>query len=127
MLLNFLRGLFTPRMIVWALLSVVLGAAALGVQALWPTSLVAVTLYKAHLMSLGGWGGYWLDRVLFPYGRPHECLGGECSIPINLAEPEGGPHDTPHEGLGFAGHYEAATLRRAIVVAACLICVGLGA
>ena len=53
----------------WATLGLVI--AALVVQEVWPGSVVAVTLYKAHLMALGGWGGYWLDRALFPYQRPH--------------------------------------------------------
>lgn len=81
-----------------ALVSIVLIAAAFFVQAHWPGSLVAVSLYKAHLMALGGWGGYWIDRVLFPYARPDKV-----------------------------NDMATAMLRRAIVVAACLVCVGLGA
>lgn len=90
-------------MFVAALVTLVLIALAHAVQARWPGSLLAVSLYKAHLMAMGGWGGYWIDRALFPYARPDK-----------MAKIDGvylGP----------------SMLRRAIVVAACLICVGLGA
>lgn len=110
----------TPRMIGWALLTVVLIIVALFFHGAYPGTLIAVTLYKAHLMALGGWGGYWLDRALFPYSRPHEYL---------LAE------DAPEELMQgeFVGElvdgssFSKSMLRRAIIVAACLICVGLGA
>lgn len=89
-----------PRMLLWALLTVALMCLALFVQAEFPGNVFAVTLYKAHLMALGGWGGYWLDRALFPYARPH---------------------------LVEAQDFDNVMLRRAIIVAACLVCVGLGA
>ena len=57
------------RMGSWFVASLVLMAAALLVQHIYTGSVVAVTLYKAHLMVLGGWGGYWLDRALFPRER----------------------------------------------------------
>lgn len=63
-----------PRLVLWLALSVVLSIAALLVQANYPGNVLAVTLYKLHLMSLAGWGGYWLDRALFPYDRPHTYL-----------------------------------------------------
>lgn len=30
-----------------------------------------VVLWKAGLLSFAGFIGYWLDRHLFPYARPH--------------------------------------------------------
>lgn len=109
-----------PRMFTCALLTVVLFLAASHFRGADPSSLLAVSLYKAHLMSLGGWGGYWLDRWLFPYDRPHAYL--ECD-------------DSPEEvAEGFASAelvasnaFSNAMLRRAIIVAACVICAGLGA
>lgn len=88
--------------------TVLLLALAYGVQHFVPGSLVAVTLYKAHLMVLGAWGGYWIDRALFPYSRPHEHLQGAATANTALV-------------------YASAQLRRACIVAACLVCVGLGA
>jgi hypothetical protein len=111
-----------PRMLLWAALTVVFMTAALVAQQTLPGTLVAVTAYKAHLLSLGGWGGYWLDRALFPYDRPHTHL----TEVINLDEAW-----TPDEGAGQlcmpTYSFSLAMLRRAIVVAACLLCVGLGA
>jgi len=96
------------RMALAAVCTVTLIALAYTVQALAPGSLVAVSLYKAHLMALGGWGGYWIDRALFPYARPDSFLLGQATDRT-------------------AACFVAAQVRRAVVVAACLVCVGLGA
>jgi hypothetical protein len=109
-----------PRMLGWALLTVVLIYLALYFQSAHPGTLIAVTLYKAHLMALGGWGGYWLDRALFPYDRPHQYLLCDDS-PEEVAE------DVATAELVASSSFGQAMMRRAIVVAACLICVGLGA
>lgn len=111
-----------PRMTLWLLLSIALFGAALFVADTWPGSIAAVTLHKAHLMSLGGWGGYWLDRGLFPYARPHTLLGSEV---IDEILTDGS--DSMQVGMFQVSESHQAMLRRAIIVAACLICVGLGA
>lgn len=109
----------SPRMLMCLVLTLALMGAALLLQDLLPGTIVAVTLYKAHLMALGGWGGYWLDRALFPYDRPHEYL---------IAEAEEEAAEAVASGQLVASRsFGLAMLRRAIVVAACLICVGLGA
>lgn len=117
-----------PRMLVWLVLTIVLMGLALLLQAEAPGNLIAVTLYKAHLLSLGGWGGYWLDRALFPYDRPHDYLQdaelGERAAGNNA------PPQSPEQQTAIlvsAGTFGSAMLRRAIIVAACLITVGLGA
>lgn len=61
---------------------------------------IAVTVYKLSLVALAAVAGYRIDRSLFPYARPDECS-----------------HDDR----------PAAMIRRAIVVAACIVGVGLGA
>jgi hypothetical protein len=113
-------------MLLWGVLSVLLFVLAYALHQVDPGNLLAVTVYKANLMSLGGWGGYWLDRALFPYDRPHEYLEGPGhSRSAHISADTGGamylspPITDPTFGQ--------ATLRRAIVVAACLVCVGLGA
>lgn len=109
-----------PRMLWWGLLSLVVMALALFVREGWPTSLAAVTLYKAHLLSLGGWAGYWLDRGLFPYDRPHEHLERQ--------------DDDPQPSVLGEAYLQAPSavfgtsmLRRSILVAACIVGVCLGA
>lgn len=115
------------RMASWLLLYLALFGAAMVLQEYQPGSLAAVTLYKAHLMCLGGWGGYWLDRALFPYDRPHSYLEAESTAQddswgrIDSWIDSGFACRVPSSGLHMA------SLRRAVVVAACLICVGLGA
>lgn len=118
-----------PRMLVWCVLSLVLVVAALVFQNDHPGSVFAVTLYKAHLMALGGWGGYWLDRALFPYARPHADWGPPGAPATPAAA--GGPLLLDEESMlvsePFISDSAVAMIRRAIVVAACLVCVGLGA
>lgn len=114
-----------PRMLVWLVLTVVLMGLALLLQATVPGNLIAVTLYKAHLLSLGGWGGYWLDRALFPYDRPHNYLQDDERAAGNNASPQSPEQQTAV--LVSAGTFGSAMVRRAIIVAACLITVGLGA
>lgn len=59
-----------------------------------------VILHKFSLVGLAGVFGYWLDRHLFPYARPHTLQGDREA-------------------------FQAATLRRAIVVGASLVAVAL--
>lgn len=113
-----------PRMLLWLLLTVALVSLALLAQRVDPGSVIAVTLYKAHLMSLGGWGGYWLDRALFPYDRPHEYLADDAD-PFD-PEPDGDGLQCATLSVQSSG-FHLAMMRRALIVAACLMCVGLGA
>lgn len=113
-----------PRMIWWLLATIALMLVASYTAQAEPGGLLAVSLYKCHLMSLGGWGGYWLDRALFPYARPHAFLEDEDAD----LEPELQTSDGYVVGLlQGASDYPTSMLRRAIIVAACLVCVGLGA
>ncbi|MBK6853254.1 MAG: putative holin [Burkholderiales bacterium] len=89
----------------WVLITAVLLAA---VWALAPQQL-AVSVYKLSLVTLAAVVGYWLDRSLFPYGRPDELLER------TLVQPE------------LAAAFAAAMLRRAVVVAAAMLAMGLGA
>jgi hypothetical protein len=111
----------SPRLLIWLVASAVLSILALYVQAKYPGNVLAVTLYKAHLLSLGGWGGYWLDRALFPYDRPHVYLEPDAADAILAAE------GMATAELVASDAYGMSMLRRAIIVAAALICVGLGA
>lgn len=114
-----------PRMFIWLIFTIFLFSAALFAQHTHPGSIFAVSLYKAHLMSLGGWGGYWLDRALFPYARPHGFLDVlNEDAPLHGSE----EHYASFDELSIApGAYTSAMMRRALIVVGCLICVGLGA
>ncbi len=124
-----------PRLSFFAAVTLLLGLAAYALQASdLAGTLIAVSAYKAHLMSLGGFGGYWLDRHLFPYSRPHELLyQAQAAIAEAKALPssEMGKADvlvfwqTRIRELVLIS--ALSMMRRAVVVSACLICVGLGA
>lgn len=100
-----------PRLAGWALIAVVL---AVLILALAPQQL-PVTLYKLSLISAAAVVGYWIDRSLYPYGRPHVF--------------DVDPHSpyTPTAASPCSLLFAAAMLRRAVIVAAAMIAVGLGA
>lgn len=75
----------------------------LAIIALIAPQQLSVTLYKGTVVVLGGFLGYWIDRHVFPYARPHEFISG------------GYP----------ASRFNLATIRRAIIVAATIIAVAL--
>ena len=87
-----------PRLSFWIVITLAL---TLAVGLLAPQQL-GVTLYKLSLVSLAAVLGYWIDRSVFPYARPH-------------CRPEGCQYD------------EVATLRRAILMAAVILAIALGA
>ncbi|MDO8654208.1 MAG: putative holin [Undibacterium sp.] len=110
-----------PRMTDWLLFALVL---SLLIFALSPQQL-PVSIYKINLIAIAGVVGYWLDRSLFPYARPDSFLAHD-------EEQDGG---IDGGGLIFSLDqfiqndvlFVAAQIRRAIIVAASMIAVGLGA
>lgn len=86
-----------PRLSVWIIIALAL---TLMVGVLAPHQL-GVTLYKLSLVSLAAVLGYWIDRSVFPYARPHETAPKELSVKTQI--------------------------RRAIVIAAVIIAIALGA
>ena len=104
------------RMSAWLWITLLL-LAAIAVTA--PQQLT-VSLYKLSLITSAAWVGYWIDRGLFPYARPDAFLTQPFSP--GAACPVGKVLERANE-LAFA----AAQLRRAIVIAAAMIGVALGA
>lgn len=109
-----------PRMVEWVLIAIVL---CVLIFILAPQQL-PVSVYKISLMAIAGVVGYWLDRSLFPYARPDTFQGSDVE------------HDAGDDSpLCFELVYEpgndmlfaVSMLRRALIVAAAMIAVGLGA
>lgn len=111
-----LSFLFRARMVAWLWISIAL-AVAIGVTA--PHQL-PVSLYKLSLITSAAWVGYWIDRSLFPYARPDAYLVKPFSV--------GGPFP-PESVLPVDASlvFAAAQLRRALIIAAAMIGVALGA
>lgn len=123
--MSFFQNLRLPRMLDWLVYALVL---ALAVWLLAPQQL-PVSLYKLSLVSLAAVAGYWVDRSLFPYARPDAFLAFDAD-------------DEPEEASGPDGEMlvlrqtcdqpllrlmGVCMLRRAIIVAAAMISVSLGA
>jgi hypothetical protein len=67
-----------------------------------------VIIYKLGLVVAAGVVGYFVDRTAFPYARPHIYLRYD------------------REGAESDRLLIAATLRRALIIAAAMLAVGLG-
>ena len=80
----------------------------------WARALVVVN--KLNLLTVGGWLGYLLDVRLFPYARPDAILR-------KIA----GPDARPDQHAAVMACFQMAMLRRAIIVAATVLAVALGA
>lgn len=120
----------TPRMFDWLIVALLL---AVLVWLVAPQQL-PVSLYKLSLVALAAVAGYWIDRSLFPYARPdaflqlgnvHEPMvrtgGDACADEVPKISLDAAPDSAL---LQLAGQ---AMLRRAIIVAATMLAVGLGA
>lgn len=93
---------------------------------------VPVTVYKLSLVALAAVAGYWIDRSLFPYARPDCFLADEDNAEEVPApgSPECGTDDVCVLGVVSEANprlMAAAMLRRAIIVAAAMLAMGLGA
>lgn len=109
-----------PRLSGWLLITLALAGAVLAIA---PQQL-PVSLYKLSLVTLAGVVGYWLDRSLFPYARPDmfmELGGIEVDEDESCVDLHIGTDTTLLRLMGMA------MLRRAIIVAATMLAMGLGA
>jgi len=111
-----------PRLSLWLVISVLL---LIVVALLYPQQL-GVSLYKLSLVSMAGVIGYWLDRALFPYARPDGYLAHD---PRNRHNPHPGDIEGADYRINNGYHvvFAAAMLRRALIVAAAMLAIGLGA
>lgn len=104
-----------PRMALWLAISIVLTV----VIALLAPQQLPVSLYKLSLITAAAWVAYWIDRGLFPYARPDRFIQWGASI----GTPGAGLSITHEQAIAFA----ASMLRRAILIAAAIVGVALGA
>ncbi|WP_211452596.1 putative holin [Collimonas antrihumi] len=119
----------TPRLTLCLVVSLVLMLLAYFFRQ--SETLLSISFYKAHLLSLGGWGGYWIDRAVFPYARPHVYLerDGVCHIdqPSDTQAANVDGYSLEILPSATAQLLQAAFIRRAIIIGASLICAGLAA
>ena len=134
-----LRRAARMRMSGWVLAAALLTIAVLFVA---PHQL-PVSLYKISLVALAAVCGYWIDRSLFPYARPDAILEladfGPPGIDTGAADDAPAPVPAADGSLAFVAEIDSAPddallrlmgacmLRRALLVAATMLAVGLGA
>lgn len=95
-----------------------------------------VSLYKLNLIALAAVSGYWIDRSVFPYARP--SLDALDVLRCDHDEPL--PDEIPSDAVNFECELEipllgpvplyfmaACMLRRAVIMSATIVAVGLGA
>jgi hypothetical protein len=68
-----------------------------------------VIVYKLNLILLASVAGYWLDRWAFPYARPDRFLTESGEVKVN------------HKRV-----FGASLVRRAIIMGAAMLAVGMG-
>lgn len=51
---------------------------ALTITALLNPAKVGLVIWGVAKLGFGGYVGYWIDRLIFPYARPHELTGIEA-------------------------------------------------
>ena len=95
-----------------------------------------VSIYKLSLVSMAAVAGYWIDRSLFPYARPDGQLARELLEARPLIEVDGTAEECGSDDVcamaTAASNCDvylliAAMLRRAVIVAAAIMAVSLGA
>lgn len=102
--MNTQRLLDTLRASPWLLIALV----ALALVTWWNPDLPIFLVWATAKLALGAFLGYWVDRSIFHYSRPG-------SVPIGDA------------GRNTALLIAASMLRRALIMAATIVAIGLGA
>ena len=108
---GFLERVFTSiegyfRMSGWGLAALALGVA---IYFFIPQE-ITIAHWKAALALASAFGGYWLDRTLFPYARPHTLTADENDAMWSSNDPQG------HVFVG-------SMMRRALLVVGTMIAV----
>lgn len=112
-----MRRLHAPRMYpAWIFVLALLAA----LYHLAPQQLPVVA-YKVVLVLLAGVAGYLLDRWAFPYARPHSYLAADW----HGRPPAEGEADNPVV-MRWEVAFLVACARRATIMAAAMVAVGLG-
>ena len=91
---------------------------------------IQVALYKGFLLFAAAHAGYWIDRVVFYYARPDQLLLEQQLVDeLDLKQSADGDYIDVHGiSLHSAGQtFDTATIRRAIIIAAAMVCVAFGA
>lgn len=132
-----------PRMTSWWLIALALSVLVFAIA---PQQL-PVSIYKLNLISLAALAGYWIDRAVFPYARPQlealRVLDPTPTIELSADETQRGVVKTDDGGevpldefmTAMNGRTDPAPLyfmaacmgRRALIMAAAILAVSLGA
>tara|TARA_R110001606_G_scaffold212691_1_gene360466 strand:- start:22002 stop:22406 length:405 start_codon:yes stop_codon:yes gene_type:complete len=105
----------------WLILALI---TTVGVGFLYPHQL-GVLLWSLTKLCWGAYLGYWIDRTIFPYARPH-AFAPSNDDPVAA--------DTSYEtddaqiitGCSRLPFWELLMLRRALIIAAAILALGLG-
>lgn len=110
---SFFAEALAGRMSLWLWVTVAL----VGVAAVLAPLQLMVMLSKLVLVTLAAWLGYWIDRAMFPYARPHEFLDDSKEEKSEAAQ---GVLEV--KGIAF----EWCMMRRAVIVVGVMLAVSLG-
>lgn len=86
-----------------------------------------VSLYKLSLVALAAVAGYWIDRSVFPYARPHFFVDATALNLPKGVEVGDALWSPPVVDGSMPSLAASCMLRRAIIISAAMIAVSLGA
>lgn len=123
-----------PRLSTWWVIALALSVLVFLIA---PQQL-PVSIYKLNLIALAAVAGYWIDRSVFPYARPQlsalQALDNTVDDePAPLTQAPGEPLEAQECVLVALPHTAAlyfmlgCMMRRAVIMAATIVAVGLGA
>ena len=104
-----------------ALVITVLLLASVGV---WAPQQVEVILFKICLVTLAALLGYWVDRVIFPYGRLHELKDEMKSSQNNSKSND--KNARIEDAKNKTSSFNSGQIRRAIIIFGTILGVCLG-
>ncbi|UXF57473.1 holin [Chromohalobacter phage YPCBV-1] len=78
---------------------------------------LGVLIWSLSKLAFGAYLGYWIDRTIYPYARPHDLFG--MANRLASRELNNGARHMRHQA-------SLATLRRAAIMAAAIMALGLG-
>lgn len=120
-------AIFGHRMSLWLYASIV----GLVLLFFFARHMVGVVGFKVVLLTVAGYLGYWISRALERGQRPHQLLEEAAKLRSTLDSLQ--PHVADDLGAGWGAlanqleaRADALSLRRTIIVAACLVASALG-
>ncbi len=103
----------------WPMLLVIVAFGGLVVTA--DPSKMWLMFYAIVKIAVGAYSGYWVDRVVFPYARPDSYLKRDHQLSVYETDNESEHNMVVNTWPTGEELLSKAALRRAVIIAACIL------